>query len=115
MFCMSKVISSFNSLRAGSQVFAILCCFFVCFRILCGRVRACSCYASCPLVCCVDVCCSVVFYTLVGGFVFSVMWSELLMISAISCSLWSSMYECQRVECAFTAPVMTECGMFVMY
>ena len=29
-----------------------------------------------------DVCCSVVFGTLVG--VFSVMWSELLMISAIS-------------------------------
>ena len=35
-----------------------------------------------------DVCCSVVFGTLVG--VFSVMWSELLMTSAISCPLWSS-------------------------
>ena len=23
--------------------------------------------------------------------------------------------ECQRVECAFTSPVRTECGMFVMY
>ena len=33
-----------------------------------------------------DVCCSVVFGTLVGVFVFSVMWSELLMTSAISCS-----------------------------
>ena len=55
-----------------------------------------------------DVCCSVVF-------VFSVMWSELLMTSAISCPLWSSVYECQRVECAFTSPVKTECGMFVMY
>ena len=32
-----------------------------------------------------DVCCSVVFGTLVG--VFSVMWSELLMTSAISCPL----------------------------
>ena len=32
-----------------------------------------------------DVCCSVVFSTLVGVFVFSVMWSELLMTSAISC------------------------------
>ena len=31
-----------------------------------------------------DVCCSVVFGTLVGVFVFSVMWSELL-TSAISC------------------------------
>ena len=44
-----------------------------------------------------DVCCSVVFGTLVGVFVFSVMWSELLMTSAISCPLWSSVYECQRV------------------
>ena len=42
-----------------------------------------------------DVCCSVVFGTLVGVFVFSVMWSELLMTSAISCPLWSSVYECQ--------------------
>ena len=50
-----------------------------------------------------DVCCSVVFGTLVGVFVFSVMWSELLMTSAISCPLWSSVYECQRVECAFTS------------
>ena len=60
------------------------------------------------------VCCSVVFVTLVGVFVFSVMWSELLMTSAISCSLWSSVYESQRVECAFTSPVRTECCMFVM-
>ena len=52
--------------------------------------------------------------TLVGLFVFSVMWSELLMTSAISCPLWSSVYECQRVECAFTTPARTECGMFVM-
>ena len=35
------------------------------------------------------------------------------MTSAISCPLWSSVYECQRVECAFTSPVRTECGMFV--
>ena len=46
----------------------------------------------CPVVKCVkhrgdDVCCSVVFGTLVGVFVFSVMWSELLMTSAISCPL----------------------------
>ena len=57
-----------------------------------------------------DVCCSVVFGTLV--FVFSVMWSELLMASAIICPLWSSMYECHKVE--FTSPERTECGMFVM-
>ena len=37
-----------------------------------------------------DVCCSVVFGILVGVFVFSVMWSKLLMTSAISCPLWSS-------------------------
>ena len=60
-----------------------------------------------------EVCCSVVFGTLVGVFVFSVRWSELLMTSAISCPLWSSVYECKRVECAFTSPVRNECGMFV--
>ena len=60
-----------------------------------------------------DVSCSVVFGTLVG--VFSVMWSELLMTYAISCPMWSSVYECHRVESAFTSPVRTECGMFVMY
>ena len=56
----------------------------------------------CPVVKCVkdtvvmsgdDVCCSVV---LALWFVFSVMWSELLMTSAISCPLWSSVYECQE-------------------
>ena len=55
-----------------------------------------------------------VFGTLIGVSVFSVIGSELLMISAISCPLWSSMYECQIVECAFTSPVRTERGMFVM-
>ena len=61
-----------------------------------------------------DVCCGVVFGTLVGVSVFSVMWSELLMTSAISCPLWSSVYESHKVECAFTSPVRTECGMLVM-
>ena len=60
-----------------------------------------------------DVRCNVLFGTLVG--VFSGMYSNLLMKSAISSPLWSSVYECQRVECAFTSPVRTECGMFVMY
>ena len=32
----------------------------------------------------------------------------------ISCPLWSSVYECQRVECAFTSTVRAECGMVVM-
>ena len=47
-------------------------------------------------------------------FVFSVMWPELLMPTVIRCPLWSSVYECQRVECAFTSPVRTECGKLVM-
>ena len=59
-----------------------------------------------------DVCCSVVFDTAVG--VFSVMWSELLMPSAIRFPLWSSVYECHKVECAITSAVRIECGMFVM-
>ena len=37
-----------------------------------------------------------------------------LVLSVISCHLCSSVYECQRVECAFTFPVRTGCGMFVM-
>ena len=36
------------------------------------------------------------------------------MTSAIICHLWSLVYECQRVERAFTSTVRTECGMFVM-
>ena len=62
-----------------------------------------------------DVCCSVVPGTLAGVFVSSAMWSELLMTSAISCPLWSSVYECQRAECAPTSPARTECGMPVMH
>ena len=50
------------------------------------------------MVCGEDVCCSVVFGTLVGVSVFSVIWGELLMTSAISCPLWSLVYEYQRVE-----------------
>ena len=36
------------------------------------------------------------------------------MTSAISCPLWSSVYECQRVG-AFKSQMRTECGMFVMH
>ena len=57
----------------------------------------------------------VVVWCLALWFVFSGMWSELLMIYVINCPLWSSVYECQGAECAFTYPVWTECGMFVMY
>ena len=45
---------------------------------------------------------------------FSVVLSRLLTTPAISCPLWSSVHECHTVECAFTSPVRTECGMFVM-
>ena len=61
-----------------------------------------------------DVCCSLVFGTLVRVSVFSGMWSELLITSSISCPLWSAVYECQRVDYVFTSPVRTECGMFGM-
>ena len=48
-FCMSEVVSSFRSLRAASQVF---CSPYVIslsdFAYYCLRIRACSCYASCP-------------------------------------------------------------------
>ena len=61
-----------------------------------------------------EVCWNAVFGTLVGVSVFSDMWSELLMTSAISCPRWSSVYECQSEECAFTSPVRTECGIVVI-
>ena len=56
----------------------------------------------------VVVCC------LVLWLVFSVIWSELLITSAISCPLWLSVYEYHKVECAFTSPLGTECGMFAV-
>ena len=40
-----------------------------------------------------EVCCNVAFETLIGVYVFNTIWSELLMTSAISCPLWSSVYE----------------------
>ena len=46
-------------------------------------------------------------------FVFSVMWSELLMTSAISCPLWLSVYKCHTLKCVFTSLLRTECSMFV--
>ena len=58
-----------------------------------------------------DACCSVVLGTLVDVFVFSVMWFRLLLTSAISCLMWSSVYECQRVECSITSQVCTVCSV----
>ena len=40
---------------------------------------------------------------------------ELESVSEISSPRWSSVYECQRVECAFTSPVIIKLGMLVMY
>ena len=53
------------------------------------------------------------FGTLVGVSVLSVMWLE--SVSEISSPRWSSVYECQSVECAFTSPVIIELGMLVKY
>ena len=39
---------------------------------------------------------------------------EVVMTSAICCPLWSLVCECHKVGYAFTSPVRTECGMFVM-
>ena len=60
--CLSEVISLFRSLKAGSQVVALLMlCLCVIKHTLCDRVRACNCYVSYLLVYCVclpqdDVC-----------------------------------------------------------
>ena len=63
-----------------------------------------------------DVCCSVVFGTLVGVFVFSFMWSELLMTSAISClSVVISVRVPESGVCVHISRCRTECSMFVMY
>ena len=35
------------------------------------------------------------------------------MTSTIKCSLWSSVYECEGVECAFTSPVTGQVGLGV--
>ena len=60
-------------------------------------------------------CWCALFGTLVGVSVLSVMWLELESVSEISSQRWSSVYECQSVECAFTSPVIIELGMLVMY
>ena len=59
----------------------------------------------------VVACCSVVCGTLVGVSVFSMMCSELLIMSEIGCPLWLSVCEYRSVECAFTSPVSIESGM----
>ena len=46
--------------------------------------------------------CSVLYNTLVGVLVFSVMWSDLVMLSVISCLLWFSVYEWKRGRGGFT-------------
>ena len=60
-------------------------------------------------------CWCALFGTLVGVSVLNVMWLELESVSEISSPRWSSVYECQSVECAFTSPVIIELGMLVMY
>ena len=60
-------------------------------------------------------CWCALFGTLVGVSALSVMWLELESVSEISSPRWSSVYECQSVECAFTSPVIIELSMLVMY
>ena len=55
-----------------------------------------------------DVCCSVVFGTLVGVSVFSVMWSELLMTSSISCPLWSMVISVRVLESGLCIHISSE-------
>ena len=55
------------------------------------------------------------FGTPVGAYVLSVMRLESESVSETSPPRWSSVYECQSVECAFTSPVIIELGMLVMY
>ena len=55
-------------------------------------------------------CWCALFGTLVGVSVLSVMWLELESVSEISSPRWSSVYECQSVECAFTSPVIINVG-----
>ena len=59
-------------------------------------------------------CSSVVCITLAVVSVFSIMCSELLIMSEISRPLWSSVCEYQSVECVFTSAVSIESGMRVM-
>ena len=54
------------------------------------------------------------FGTLVGAYVFSDMWLELLMMLKINVPLRSSVYEYQSVECVFTSPVSMECCVSVI-
>ena len=72
-FCMSEVISSFRSLRAGSQVFALLMLFLCVILHTMSSGKACNCYASFPLVCCAfchqyDVCENFVGSVYIGGY-----------------------------------------------
>ena len=53
--------------------------------------------------------------TPVGVSVLSVMWLDSESVLETSPPRWSSVYECQSVECVFTSPVIIELGMLVMY
>ena len=46
---------------------------------------------------------------LVGLFSLSMIWSDSSIKSAMVSSLWSSVVECHRVECALTSPVIMLC------
>ena len=94
--------------------FILMCCIdggdLMWVRVLLSRMSAC-------IVCwtlwwyLVRLFCSVAFDTPVGVSVLSVMWSKMLLIFSMICSLWLSVYDCYSVEWAFIS-----CGTkFVMY
>ena len=51
----------------------------------------------------------------VGVFVFSVIWLEFAIMSAISDPRWSSVVECHWCECAFMSPVIRWLSMLVRW
>ena len=75
----------------------------------------CLCSESCIVVMSGDVfCCLGLLGTLVGVFVFRMMWFEFWSASSMMCPLWSLSGECHVVECAFMSPVIRLLVMFVV-
>ena len=49
---MREAVANDTSGELDHRCLLSVCCFFVCFCILCLWISACNCYASCPLVRC---------------------------------------------------------------
>ena len=88
--CLSEIISSFRSLRAGSQVFALFSFFCVVLHMMWpGKRMKLQCILPLFILCLPDICND----------------NENIILAV--CML-------ERVECVYTSPVRTECSMFVM-